>query len=371
MLFYLAIFSVVTTIVYVYQKSVAKPASKKWLWLLAIFLLVLMASLRVNVGTDYPNYVDLYYRISLGFKTHFEPGFVFINQISRVLFNSPQGVFILSSALYVSCVFYAVKRQSKNLALSIILFCVLPFYLYSFNAVRQAVALGMVLVASWYVFRAKFWKYFLVVCVSAVLFHKTALLMVPMYFLLRFDYRKYGYLLVLIAAGIVTMCRRYLINVLLFFYPAYRNQLELLDEGVSEIFVGMGLFGLVLVIYLLSTKRLSMKKNEHRIYINTVFYVLTLHSLFFWMPGAFRLYSYLDILLIIVIPNLISLVEDKDIKRFIIVLLNCILFVYFIISVGLNNSNDVLPYKTIFNDSIKSRDLILQKRLEWGLSNEN
>ena len=90
----------------------------------------------------------------------------------------------ITSILTGALVFAAIWRQSRWPALAVYLYVATSNYFLSLNIVRQYVAIGFMLFALSFVFDRRPWRFLLLVAVGAM-FHKTALLSLPCWFLAR------------------------------------------------------------------------------------------------------------------------------------------------------------------------------------------
>ncbi len=67
------------------------------------------------------------------------------------------------------------------------------------------------------------------------------------------------------------------------------------------------------------------------------------------IPAAHRLLWIFGMPSIILIPNVISSQKGKKLNILITILIICAYIIYFLYTVGVKNSNSVLPYTTIFD----------------------
>lgn len=309
---------------------------------LSIFLL---SALRVDVGIDYPSYASWFDNLYTFESAYFEPGFTTMIQIIQYFTLDSQWLFIVSSAITLSFIFISAKKYSPMFALSIFLFCTMGFLSHSLNLTRQFIAISIVLFAYGYIVDKKLLKYLTTVMVAS-LFHKTALIMLPVYFFLRMRPSKFVWLTVAVIATLLTAFKSQVISfVVENFYPQYYDK-AFVGEAIGSSYymiVSVALIGSIL--YFIQQKRLDLKVVRDRIIVNLVLTVALLHVVLNWVPLSNRVSLYFDILLILIIPQLVILMKDKTRKRIIIV----IVLAYFILAAYLSfssNSNGVLPYKS-------------------------
>lgn len=157
-------------------------------------ILVLLAGLRFRyVGTDTNNYIYAFEKLQysganfLTNTTSHEAGYILLQNIT-MLFSREYWALLTAIALVgVSFYFYTIKRLSPNIIVSVFLYITLASYLFAFNGARQGLAASVFGVALIYLIEKKLVKFVIWVLIAS-LFHRTVLVMLPFYFLLRFRF---------------------------------------------------------------------------------------------------------------------------------------------------------------------------------------
>ncbi|WP_240614111.1 EpsG family protein [Mixta theicola] len=112
--------------------------------------LALVSAFRFEVGTDYPNYVNLYYDIKAGYQSylHLEPFHLILNKLAFYLNFGPQFIFFIYSILTTflfALFYYKTSKIYKGLnakmvfALCTILY-VGNYYFLTLNSIRSCLA---------------------------------------------------------------------------------------------------------------------------------------------------------------------------------------------------------------------------------------
>ena len=101
---------------YLYERKLKKHDYKIKHNYIYIFLIILpfllTAGLRYAVGTDYFTYIEIYNYVSTNINIgnilsyYIEPLYVLLNLLAELIFNNYQGVFILSSFVFL---FFSIK----------------------------------------------------------------------------------------------------------------------------------------------------------------------------------------------------------------------------------------------------------------------
>lgn len=148
----------------------------RWFFLSIAFLLVFIpAAIRYDVGTDYLNYLDIYQggraddRLEV-YKNK-EPLFYFVNWFYRSFNAHFQWVFATLSFVFTAVAFKAYPRN-KGWLIHFLFFSMLWFF--SFNGMRQAVALSWCLLALVNFFDRRYIR-FLIFTLIGVAFHQSVL----------------------------------------------------------------------------------------------------------------------------------------------------------------------------------------------------
>lgn len=117
--------------------------------------------------------------ISTGEKTN-ELGFRFLMWIVGKIGGGFRLFLFIVVSIYLLCYYYAIKKYSPSIILSII-FLLLTSYNQSIYILRQHLSIAVLLLSYEFIINRKLFK-FLIVCMLATLFHTTALIWIPVYF---------------------------------------------------------------------------------------------------------------------------------------------------------------------------------------------
>lgn len=178
---------------------------------LAFFIFVLIFTLfyglRYNVGIDYMSYynnaaLNLWNKPQHGTKELFEPCFRALYAIGSFFELPANTVFLLGGFLIYFFLFLGIKNYSDSVLLSLFIFAGTGLYFFSFNEFRQFIAVCIVFWGYKFPAEKKFIKWILLVF-FAMLFHKSAFIVFPMYFLAKFKFSKLTVNIVLIATLIL------------------------------------------------------------------------------------------------------------------------------------------------------------------------
>jgi transmembrane protein EpsG len=164
----------------------------------SMVILIAFAGLRsVSVGTDTGNYARMFAdlrfenRSVFEIETSVEKGYVLLQKIALGISTDYWSILTLVAVICVFCNFYIIKKLSHNIRLSIFIYITLAVYVVFFNAARQGLAISISAISILYIVRKDFLRFIICVFIAS-LFHRTVLIMLPFYFILRipFTYKK-------------------------------------------------------------------------------------------------------------------------------------------------------------------------------------
>ncbi len=197
--YYVTIFFVIVTtyVAYAYEKSfqakskLHRKNQKSYGYIFFAIataaILIFVSGLRYRVGTDYNNYIMMYYGrkdIWLHYLLTFdEPGLPILSKIASFIYDDPATMFFMASLITIGFYIAAISKHcSDTFTFSVLLFLFTGSWVGSFNVVRQYLAASIIFLGHRLIFERKFFKYLLLI-LCAMCFHRTALVMLPVYFI--------------------------------------------------------------------------------------------------------------------------------------------------------------------------------------------
>lgn len=150
-----------------------------------LLLYILIVGLRgTNVGVDSFTYYEHYYTYGKWGCDFIEPGFDWLNRILYAQGYEANSLFITMAAITVLFFYLALNRLDKEYSISA--FCVyLLTFAFLVNGMRQGVACAVFLYAYKFIQEKKPIPYILLIAFAG-LFHASALILLPLYFVLRY-----------------------------------------------------------------------------------------------------------------------------------------------------------------------------------------
>ena len=199
---------------------------KPLFWPFISFLpIYLVYSCQYGLHSDYDTYRTYFNQILEGNRLIRDTGFYFLSAVlakSGFPFQSIYfAIYLIAFLILAKC----LQEGADDWAVSLVLFSTV-FFLLGFYYIRQLVA---VCIALWSIrdIAERKLRRFLCLTGVAALFHVSALVMLPMYFLLSTDFRFSSYFFAAMVLGCVAVFQRQILLAMIrVFFPDYLNRYE-------------------------------------------------------------------------------------------------------------------------------------------------
>ncbi len=338
------------------ETATSRQQAYNMLCLFSIFLILLAVSAcRLNVGNDYAKYVEFMHLIACDAYSYVptETGF---NTLVAVLYRLTGNenfllVFAVFAFLTIGLFLKAMYEQSDSFGQSFFLFMTFGLYFSTFNTVRYYLALALALYSVKYVLK-KEWAKFLLLILLGSTFHKSMLVVIPLYFLATLAWKKWQLTLMALFCTTFFFMQDFYLKAVIFLYPSYEDT-EYLEGGISwfNILRCLG----VLIFAALYYKQAVTGSKRNRFYFFCNLGALILYTCCSFLPIITRIGYYLNITQILFIPAILQKIENKKQKRFWGITIALAATGYFLLYL-IRADNDgirVLPYQTfMFHDMV-------------------
>lgn len=335
--------------------------------LTAIFaILFLLSACRLNVGNDYAKYVEFMHLVNCNAYVPTEIGF---NLLVKLLYGlSGYENFLLVFAFYsfVTVLFFllAMYEQSDEFGLTFFLFMTLGYYFQTFSTVRYYLALAVALYSMKFVLRRQ-WGRFVVLILLGSAFHKSLLVVIPLYFLASLTWKKWQLAVAALFCTTFLFMQDYYLTLVVFLYPTYEDT-EYLEGGTSYISI-LRCAAVLLFAGLVCLMRKKIPAGSEQdgsgsqasavswnrrfwfyLYLNLGALILYVFCSF--LPIISRIGYYLMVSQILFLPMLLKAVPDKRWRRLFRagILLAAVLYFAMYLKKGANDGVLILPYRTFF-----------------------
>lgn len=279
------------------------------LW--GIILISVCGLRRVDIGRDTAMYQLIYRQIqsseiwnarTLMYSSH-EYGFYFLMYLVSRLFDY-QVFLYLGAIISIAPVMYVIYKYSDNKPMSLVLYMCFSFYTFCFSGQRQAMALGVLMIAYCFL-REKKLKYYILFVILAVLFHTSAILFLPIYWIDKIQYNKKTVSIFLLLMVGSYLLRNQLWSVATLFA---RQQYTANDAGGLLMYLFMIL---TVVLGLIYRKYFTGKRNENKVYLYLQVLAACLWPIASVNSALSRMYMYYQVFLILYVPALLKSIGNR------------------------------------------------------------
>lgn len=284
----------------------------------AVFCLMAgVSACRIAVGNDYWVYRDNFKLIAQGRYVSYEWGFNLIVKWIQQLFGYDHYLPVFGFFSIVTVFFFvkALEDQGSDFAVSLFLLMTGGYYFNSLNTVRYYLSLSIALYAMKYVLRGEYGK-FAVWILAGALFHKSILLVLPVYLLARFlaaaKLKKWHYAAGSIFIASLIFGQSFYQEIIFYFYPYYRN--SMFDKGqISYVNIAKCVCVLILCV-------ICYRKSLRTDLFNRFYFFLNLAGLVIYCCGSFipevsRVGYYMIISQIFLLPGLLEEMKEGWLRK--------------------------------------------------------
>ena len=319
--------------------------------LVPMITLFIISAIRYNVGIDYSGtYTDVYYWVVSGFKNiRMDAGLLWLYRVIVFFGLNLQWIFVITSFIINLYIFKSIEKISSDKKLSYLIYICSTFYFFGMNGIRQAISMALFYFSLNYIPEKK-WVKFIVTNLIGALFHETALLFIPLYYLIlhRFKSKK-TYIAIACAIFFATP---FLVPIIVNVLKNTRYVLYFLNNNYSAM-NSINLSAIINIIFcVLFIIKIDLKDKSKEGTLAFSFFIchyvgVILTAFMTSIPLILRIFESFRFIDFLSIPYLLKDYKGKN-KLLIYIFVVIFYLAYFIYHIFLNNANGVLPYTTIF-----------------------
>lgn len=257
----------------------------------------------------------------------------FIYLLSRV-FREPQWLLAITSLIYIISIFYFVDRNSDDIPLSITAYITLGLMMFHLQGMRQSIAMSICLFAYEQAKRQNLMRFVLLVLFAA-LFHQTAIVFFPVYYLCRIRLSTSSILGCGFCAVVVVFSADRIIGFANALFD--RNYVNTVDSGG---FVATAIYFIILLVALFYYRGKEQDQKTSLVFVLIVG-CLCYGLRYFGTQAAERISFYFSFAQLALLPLTSKIVVKRDqrLMRCIVILLMILLFAYRL------GGSEFVPYK--------------------------
>lgn len=319
--------------------------------LLAIFtILFLLAAFRLEVGNDYGTYVDTIHEIYVGGYVVTEPLF---NGVVKLLceLSGGENYLLVFGVFAFATIWIFVKvlyEQTDDFSMAFFLFMTLGIYFRTFNTVRYYFVLAITLYSFRYVLRKEYGKFILLIALAAF-FHKSVLVVIPIYLIAAMPWKKWFGIVLTVGAFGMIFFQDIIMKIALELYPSYKDTIYLETEsGLFGNLMTLARCGAVLIFAMLCYRDDWKEKKENRFYFKLNYLAILLYLCGSFLPLVGRIGYYLITAHVMFIPAVLGSIRNEKKRKIFTILVIVAGVIYFILFLRSANQPGVrvLPYKS-------------------------
>lgn len=340
-----------------------RSAQRVALAMSCVVLWFFMAMRAQTVGVDTKYYVCIYQQFpQISWKELFtaqlyptprrtweldlEPGYRLLNKLLSIYLPAPQWITVANSALIIALLYRWLRRESPNAMLSIWLYLTLGVYQTEMNVARNAIAILLGYTAFHWIKERKLAPYFLQI-LMAVSFHKSAVVFLPLYWLVNRRWKYRHVLYCTMAAGILGAA-----------YPVVAGRVaNLLPYALAKYFtksnsrmesIAVGAFYALLVAFVLykmtpeECKKLESKEPQG---LFLTMAALSLYGLNLGLASAARMAALFGPYLIVLLPRMLEYINCPRRRAATIQWLAVAAGLQYVLRLLINNIGGTMPYQ--------------------------
>lgn len=307
-----------------------RKSNKVNLVIIPILLLTLLAGLRDRyVGTDTWNYTQPfnpnYDNSTLVLDANVEYGYQIFVYLINYLTNDYYWYLIGIALISITLMVYAIRKYSIDYILSVYIYITFGFYTFLFNTVRQAIALAILFYGIKFFLEKKLIKYLVVVLIAS-LFHISAWIMIPFYFIVHFKFK------VEIKAILIFISSAILSSMVIQYMSASNQRYEQYTQESEHAggYLLLFFYSFIAVFLYIFGKRLRVNNKNYslleQLYFCGLMFVIPIALLGTDPSGPQRVLYNFSVYLILLIPMLL---RDQFNKSIYIGLFYILAFIYF------------------------------------------
>ncbi len=306
MLIYFVVAFISSFLIYKYSQS-----QKKVFLILSFIPFFLVMALRYGIGYDYlAIYTPIFKHIVSGVNVNWDIGMVILCKIIGIFSKDEFFFFFITSAITSIFFYKSIIENSDFPWMSLLIYVIGGMYIDSLNVVRQYVAISIFIYSLKYVRNKDFIKYLFLIIIAS-LFHNSAFMLIPAYWLLSSKPSlKRNIILLLIMISLMPVANMLFLK--LISITKYSYYIDSSYGSANPTYSELIISSILLIISILFSKQ-NKNNINYNIYSNMTFLFFCTSLLSFKILLAYRLVMYFKISMIFLIPTIIkTTVKPKD-----------------------------------------------------------
>ena len=299
--------------------------------------------------SDYVTYERMFKSITTYHRNryHTELGYYSLNRFAGLITKNPQIIFFMVAFLIIFFLFKGIEKNDGSMYYGVLACMGLAYYFYAMNIQRQYIAI-MIMLYAFYFLEQKRLKEYAIFVVIAMSFHMSAIIWIPVYFMINYIPTKVFYIGTLIGAILINrfsaLVLRLLVNID-FYSGQIMNNRRFFQENFQ--WTKVLIFGAILFCRILFQNREPEEMEKIDLKYKSVWLAFLIYSfLYIYGSAGARIAMYLSITCLLIIPEIIGCFDARATKWLrVLTTLVLIVSMYIMITSEGNIIHSYLPYR--------------------------
>lgn len=293
--------------------SFIKP--NKFLVFCAMTTLILVSGLRNNIGDTFA-YMHSYATLTFSWETiksEKDIGFNIYQMFLQNFSHDPQLLIFVTALITNVLIVLVLYKYARMFELSLYVYITGGMFLTSMNGIRQFLAAAIVFAATKYIFEGNWKKYILIILLASTV-HQTALILIPIYFIVRKEaWSKQTYILLVCAVLIVIGFNQFMDALFAVIENSQYSEYKNFSEGGANI-LRVIVYAVPIILAYLGKDRLRelFPKSDAVVNMSILGLVFMIISTQNWIFARFSIYF--GLYQLILISWVVKLFTKKDQK---------------------------------------------------------
>jgi len=317
-----------------------KSSNKQVGYFLCLLLIIIAAFRPPGIDRDYYNYKNMFEDLSILGGSSIEYSYQVITKTIKIFTNNFIYVLLFYALFGIGLKYIAIRELSEYWILSLLVYFGYFYICYDMTQIREGLAMAIFLLSIPDIKERRI-NPFLLKFIIAFFIHYSAIIMFPIFFVIRPKYKSflpYLFILFLSIISLVFANNKLLLIIKLFPISGIQKKLEFyINLQKKDIFNTINIFTIarILRISIIMILIFYVKAIEqYNQYVRTLLqiYIISL-SVFFFLVGlppvfSYRLSEFLGIVEIIIFPLLAYIIKPKLIGEIVVVFIALIFLLY-------------------------------------------
>lgn len=252
-------------------------------------------------GLSWSQLFDMLYQHYLGSEKIKAPGYFLLQKVIKLFLPYYQLYLVFIAFVFTSQLSRIIYRESLYPLMSFIIYLCIFFEFFGVTGHRQTLATAISILFGYrFIVERRFLPFLVLVLIASTL-HKTALILIPFYFVARFSHTlKFTPIIFIAFLGI------YLLKEKVFYFLSVAGDYEQYSEFESKgAYTFSLLYCLVVAFYFRFYTKILKYRGTADITLNALWFGLMFIPLVFVNPSVMRIVQYFSLFMILAIPDLI------------------------------------------------------------------